>query len=210
MPGRPARLQVIVKMSDRYIDSGSSIFSPIRNATVGLVGVRIRSTCSKAVLKILQDQRSHFQRLQVIRIVVAGAQSIGAQQDAPLHFLPESVHPRFSIHVGEPGLASLANPVSHPVVTRKVRAGFGCRNQVVGGNGMLGMGQADFVDSAAQPFIDLDALFEAGFHFRIQSRNEVLAGNADAHVLQRLVDVAQKRFHRYVGGGRIVRDQSRR
>ena len=32
------------KMSARYIDTGSSVFSPARNAGVGVVGVSSRST----------------------------------------------------------------------------------------------------------------------------------------------------------------------
>ena len=38
----------IVRRSERYIASGFSAFSPIRNATVGEVGLTIRSKCSKA------------------------------------------------------------------------------------------------------------------------------------------------------------------
>src|SRR4051812_8799055 len=42
-PGSPARLTEIVKISDRYICSGSSVFSPILNAVVGAVGVMMTS-----------------------------------------------------------------------------------------------------------------------------------------------------------------------
>ena len=48
IPGRPARLMVTVKMSDRYIDNGSSSLSPNRKAGVGDVGVTMASTFSKA------------------------------------------------------------------------------------------------------------------------------------------------------------------
>src|SRR3954468_18702911 len=46
MPQMPARLQEIVKMSERYICSGSSDFSPTLNAAVGVVGVTMASTFS--------------------------------------------------------------------------------------------------------------------------------------------------------------------
>ena len=44
----PYRFSVIVKISERYIESGSPVFSPILKATVGDVGVRMTSTCSNA------------------------------------------------------------------------------------------------------------------------------------------------------------------
>ncbi len=50
-PGMPARLAVTVKMSARYMASGSSAFSPSRNAGVGVVGVTIASTSANASSK---------------------------------------------------------------------------------------------------------------------------------------------------------------
>ena len=41
--GMPTRFAGAVKMSDRYIDSGSSVFAPILNAGSGVVGVRRKS-----------------------------------------------------------------------------------------------------------------------------------------------------------------------
>ena len=43
MPGIPARLHDMVKMSDRYMVSGSWVFSPSLKAGVGHVGVAITS-----------------------------------------------------------------------------------------------------------------------------------------------------------------------
>src|SRR5277367_2357376 len=54
MPGKPARFTEIVKMSDRYIVSGSFIFSPSLKAVVGATGVTIKSHCSKARSKSLR------------------------------------------------------------------------------------------------------------------------------------------------------------
>jgi hypothetical protein len=42
--GRPARLVEIVYISLRYIEIGSSLFSPNLKAAVGEVGVKIAST----------------------------------------------------------------------------------------------------------------------------------------------------------------------
>jgi len=49
--GSPARLTEIVKMSDKYICSGSWVFSPILNAVVGAVRVAITSQLLKASSK---------------------------------------------------------------------------------------------------------------------------------------------------------------
>ena len=48
MPGSPARFTGIVKMSDRYIVSGSSVRSPSANAGVGATGMATTSTRSNA------------------------------------------------------------------------------------------------------------------------------------------------------------------
>src|SRR5258706_5509334 len=47
-PGVPARLAPIVKMSLRYIASGSASFSPRRNASVGAAGISMKSQRPKA------------------------------------------------------------------------------------------------------------------------------------------------------------------
>jgi hypothetical protein len=44
--GSPDRFALTVKMSARYICSGSDMRSPILNAAVGLVGIAIASTAS--------------------------------------------------------------------------------------------------------------------------------------------------------------------
>ena len=51
MPQMLARFADMVYISDRYICSGSSTFSPILKAAVGEVGRAIRSTSSKAFRK---------------------------------------------------------------------------------------------------------------------------------------------------------------
>ena len=49
--GKPARFTGIVQISDKYIVSGSSIFSPILKAVVGDVGEISTSYFLKAFLK---------------------------------------------------------------------------------------------------------------------------------------------------------------
>ena len=49
--GMPASDIGTVRTSERYIASGLAVRSPSLNATVGEVGVTIKSTCSKAARK---------------------------------------------------------------------------------------------------------------------------------------------------------------
>jgi len=50
-PGIPAKDAVTVKISARYIERGSSAYSPNLKAAVGVVGVTIASTTLKASVK---------------------------------------------------------------------------------------------------------------------------------------------------------------
>ncbi len=51
IPGMPARFAESVNMSDKYMVSGSSTFSPILKAGVGATGERMTSQASNAFLK---------------------------------------------------------------------------------------------------------------------------------------------------------------
>ena len=51
IPGIPARLAEMVKISERYMVRGSSVFSPSQKAGVGAVGVKITSQRLKASSK---------------------------------------------------------------------------------------------------------------------------------------------------------------
>ena len=44
IPGKPAKFTGTVKISFKYIETGSFVFSPILNAELGVDGVRIAST----------------------------------------------------------------------------------------------------------------------------------------------------------------------
>ena len=54
IPGIPARFAESVKISDRYIARGSSVFSPIFQAAVGVTGEMSTSQDAKAFLKSLR------------------------------------------------------------------------------------------------------------------------------------------------------------
>ena len=76
------------------MESGSSVFSPSLNAGVGAVGVTNDIHLLKCSEKVAREQGAHLLRFLVVGVIIAGAQSIGAQQDAPLDFGSEADVPR--------------------------------------------------------------------------------------------------------------------
>ena len=81
-------------MSDRYIVSGSSIFSPSLNAVAGATGVTITSQLSNARSKSRRISVRTFCRLQVVRVVVTGREREGSQHDAAFHLGAETLRAR--------------------------------------------------------------------------------------------------------------------
>ena len=122
------------KMSARYIATGSSVFSPALKAGVGVVGVSSRSTPDgEGPPEILGDERAHPLRLPVVRVVVAGAQHVGADQDAAPHLGPEPLAAGGLVERADVALGpDRARPVAHAVVARQVRRRLGRRHDVVG------------------------------------------------------------------------------
>ena len=143
IPGSPARLTEMVKMSDRYILSGSSVFSPSRKAVVGATGAAIRSQLSKGALEIAPDERAHLLSLQIVSVVVAGREREGAEHDAPFDLGAEALRAsaivQFDIIVG-----GGAHSVAHPVIACQVGARLGGRDQIVSGDRVAGVGQRNF------------------------------------------------------------------
>src|SRR3990167_5710420 len=79
--------------------------------------------CFESVFKVFFDQGSHFLRLQVVSVVVAGRQGVGAEHDAPLHLRSEPL--LSGLHVGPAEVCSRnAQTVLHAVVAGEIRAGF--------------------------------------------------------------------------------------
>ena len=90
-PAGPARLSGTVSTSQGTSPSGSSIRSPIVNATVGEVGVAITSTLGERRVEVLPDQRPHLLGLAVVGVVVAGRERVGAEHDPALDLGAEAL-----------------------------------------------------------------------------------------------------------------------
>ena len=81
-------------MSDRYIASGSSVFSPILKAGVGDVGPMIDVALRERLVEVVLDEPADLQRLQVVGVLVAARQRVGAEHDAALDLGAEALAAR--------------------------------------------------------------------------------------------------------------------
>ena len=157
--GRPAMFTVTVKMSFRYISTGSPLpFSPMPKADDGVAGVSIASMpAAKASSKSRLISVRTFCARKIIGVVIAGGEHIGADQHAPLHLAPEAGRARLLVHRDDVvGLDAQA--VAHAVVAGEVGGRLGRRDDVVGGKRVFRMRQRDVDDLGARRAIPLDPL----------------------------------------------------
>ena len=137
-------------------------------------------------VEVLLDQRADLLRLHVVGIVVARRQRIRAQDNAPLHLAPKVFPTRTLVDIPE-RIARFAQScgVFDPVVARQVGAGLGWGDQVVGGQAVLGVRQADFAELGAQALQMGDGLFDRRLDARLHAFDgEVLARQRQADALQ--------------------------
>ena len=99
-----------VSTSDAYIASGFAARSPSLKATVGEVGVTIRSTFSNAAREVVGDLRAHALGGAVVGVVVAGRERVGAEHDAALDLGAEAVVAGLLVHVVEVAVAGRGCP----------------------------------------------------------------------------------------------------
>ena len=97
-------------------------------------------------LEVVDDQGADLLRLQVIGVVVAGAQRVGPEHDPALDLGAEALLPSHHVFLDEILRAFGLVPVADAVVARQVGAGLGGRDDVVGGQGDVAVRQAHFLD----------------------------------------------------------------
>ncbi len=146
----PARLIGTVKKSLRYIASGSSVFSPSPKATEGEVGRDDEVELGEGGGEVGGDLGPHLLRLAVVGVVVAGGERVGAEHDPPLDLGAEALGPGLLVHLDHVAARLRPHPVADAVVAGEVRGGLGRGDHVVGGDPVLGVGQADLGDLAAE------------------------------------------------------------
>ena len=136
--------------------------------------------------KVVGDQAAHLLRLQVIRVVVAVRQHVGADENPTLHLGAEAFGARLPVHVGEIGVRRGAVAVAHAIEARQVRRRFGRRDDVVHRHREADVGQRD-VDGGCT---ERAKLGEGGVDRRrdvgVDPGAEILAGQAYANAGKRL------------------------
>src|SRR5208282_1428187 len=132
----------------------------------------------------------------------ARAQHVCAEHDAALHFGAEPLAAAELVHLCKRLRRRRAGGVTDAVVARQVGAGLGRADDVVAGNRVLGVRQADLNRLAAQSAQQPDALFHLLPGLVFQAR-EVLLRQPDPHSL----DVLRERLavvrHRGEGAGGV-------
>ena len=132
--------------------------SAMPKAADGVAGVRMASTpACEDVLEVALDQRADLLRLQVVGVVVAGRQHIGADHDAALDLAAEAGGAGLLVHVDDV-LARHAQAVAHAVIAGEVGRGLGRRDDVVGRQRVFRVRQRDVDDLGAGILQPGDAL----------------------------------------------------
>ena len=115
------------------------------------------------------DQRAHFLRLVVVRVVVAGRQRVGADHDAALDFRAESGSAGQRHHLFGTVRAVVADPhaVPHGVEASQVARYLRRQDQVVGGQRVVEVRAVDLADLGAERSQLLDGAVERRQHARL-------------------------------------------
>src|SRR5208337_2996797 len=104
----------------------------------------------KRFQKIPGDESAHFLGFQVISIVVAGAQDVGAKHNAPLHLGAKPFAACPFVHLLQIRVLSGPESIAHTIVARQIRAGLSHADDVVAANGIIGVRKAYGNDLASQ------------------------------------------------------------
>ncbi len=146
-PGRPAMLTGRVQASDRYIATGSSSLAPDRegDGRAGRRADRVEAGRPDRV-EVRLDQRPHLLSLQVVRVVVAGRQGVGAEHDPALDLRPEARASGAEVVGDVRRRARSSIAVVDAVVAGEVRRCLGRGDDVVRGEAVVRVRQRDFLD----------------------------------------------------------------
>ena len=126
--------------------------------------------------EVVADEGPGFLRLEVVGIVVAGAENVGAEEDAAFDLWTEAFGTRLDVMLHEIGGGGGAVAVADSIEASEVGRGLGGGEDVVGGDACLGVGQADLFDVRAEGFELDDATADCGFDIGMEAIDEVFLG----------------------------------
>ena len=113
------------------------------------------STFSNAAVKSLRIECADFLRPEVIGVVVAAAEDVGAEDDAALDFRAEAFLAGPCHNVEQVCRVRRAMAVADAVKAREIRGGFRCGDDVIDADGVFGVRQGDLDDFRAERFVVL-------------------------------------------------------
>ena len=184
--GAPVRFAAIVKMSFRYILHRVVAVGADPERGRGRGRARDQVALLIGAAKIVGDEPPHLLRLEVIGVVVAVRQHVGADEDPPLHLGAEALGARLLVHVGQVGVGGGAVAVPDAVEARQVRRRFRRRDHVVHRDRQPDVRQREVDGRGAE----LAQLGERGVDrpgdVRVDPGAEILGGQADPDAGQRL------------------------
>ena len=189
--------------------TGSAVLAPSSNAG----GRRRRADQHvdfvEGALEIGADQLPHALRLEIVGIVVAGRQHVGAGHDAALDLGAEALAARALIQVEQIARMLAAMAVAHAIEARQVRGALGRRHHVVGRHRERQIRQADLLEHRALRAQHLERRADALFDLGIEPRIEELLQQADLQALERLLERRAVVGHRQLDAGGIALIEAR-
>src|SRR5205807_3558236 len=104
----------------------------------------------ECIREIARNERPYFLGLQIIRVVITGAQDIRSEHDAALALRAETLPPRVAVHIAQRTGGSRAYGIAHAVIAGQIRTGLRGGDDVITGDGVIGSGQADVAHLATE------------------------------------------------------------
>jgi hypothetical protein len=144
----------------------------------------------EGALELVGDHPPHLHRLDEVGVVVAVAQHIGADQDAPLGLGAEALGARLLDHVDQVVVLGGAVAIAHAVEARQVAARLRRGDDVVHRDAELGIGQADLDQLRAHPLVLAQRSAHRALDVGLQAVAEELLRHADLQAAHIGVEVA--------------------
>jgi hypothetical protein len=153
-------------------------------------------------------------RTQIIRIIIAGAESISAKENAPFDFRAETsasspgIELQHQVFGGRLTSLDRRRPfdpqsVTHTIKAREVGARFGGSNDVIGRYGVFSVRERDLDDFSAQFGKLLHGCVYRLLHLRIEATDHVFFGEPDFQPLNSPIEAAGIVGKRLWNTGRI-------
>ena len=143
-------------------------------------------------LEIPGDARPDLLGLQVIGVVIAGRQHIGADHDAARDLGPEALRAGRLVHPGQAAAVRRdAQAIAHPVIAGEIGGGLGRGDNIVSRQRIFGHRQADVLNLGPRAFKPADPLLPQVLDFPGHAVDHVFLWYSDLEALYRLL---QRRF----------------